>query len=391
MSNITVRERKPGVWTVHVETRDAAGKRAFQYATVKGSRKDADAERSRLMVALATAPGEEPAPAAVSNVLAGPTPLDTLTVAAWAERWLDTQRTMGVYKPQALRSVTRFAGYASMAWGPKRISSLTRTDVLAGFMLLAKHGLGPHRLHNAAAYGKRLMKDAAAAGVSVNMAHWDDLPLPRRPKSAGVVLTDADRAKVLAHVTKHRLGLLVRFALATGARRQEIVALEWRDINWRTSTVTISRAAYYDRDEVQRVGETKTESSRRTIKVPTSILAELRARRDQDEAAVLSTGAAAGEVEDMAVFRTGQGHVWSMDGLSAAVSDTLTAAGYPNVSLHDLRHMHATALLRAKQSPRAVQRRMGHSDIKVTLGVYGHILQDDDDTLADAMEQIING
>ena len=389
MANVTIRERKPNIWTVRVETRDEAGKRAFQYATVKGSRKDAENERARITVGLVTAPGDQPV--AVSNVLAGPTPLDTMTVAAWVERWLDTQRTMGVYRPQALRSVTRFCSYLTAAWGPKRISSLTRTDVLAGFMALATRGLGPHRLHNAAAYGKRVMKDAAVAGVSVNLAHWDDLPLPKRPKSSGVVLTDADRAKVLSHVAGHRLGLLVRFALGTGARRQEIVALEWRDFAWKAGTVTISRAAFYDRDEVQRIGETKTESSRRAIKLPTSILAELRQQRDRDEAAVLATGGVAGEVEDMAVFRTGHGHVWSMDGLSAAVSEALIAAGYPGVTLHDLRHMHATALLRAKQSPRAVQRRMGHSDIKVTLGVYGHVLQDDDDTLAEAMEMIVNG
>lgn len=389
MANITIRERKPGIWTLRVETRDAAGKRAFQYATVKGSRKDAENERARITVGLVTTPGDQPVE--VSNVIAGPTPLDTMTVGAWAERWIDTQKTMGVYRPQTLRSVTRYCVYVTMAWGTKRISSLTRTDVLAGLMMLAKHGLGAHRLHNAAVYGKRIMKDAAAAGVSVNLTHWDDLPLPKRPKSSGVVLTDADRAKVLAYVAGRRMGVLVRFALATGARRQEIVALEWRDFDWKAGTVTISRAAYYDRDEVQRVGETKTESSRRTIKLPASILAELRQQRDQDEAAVLATGAAAGEVEDMVVFRTEYGHVWSMDGLSAAVSATLTAAGYPGITLHDLRHMHATALLRAKQSPRAVQRRMGHSDIKVTLGVYGHILADDDDTLAEAMEKIVNG
>lgn len=388
MANVTIRERKPGIWTVRVETRDEAGKRAFQYATVKGSRRDAEGEKARIMVGLATTPGDQPAQ--VSNVLAGPAPLDSMTVAAWVQQWLDTKRTMGVYKPQALSSVVRFCRYVTAAWGPKRISGLTRSDVLAGLMTLAKQGLGPHSLRCAAAYGRRVVKDAAAVGVSVNLAHWDDLPLPRRPKSAGVVLTDTDQAKVLAFVAEHRAGLLVRFALATGARRQEIAALEWRDFNWRSGTVTISRAAYYDEDGAQRTGEPKTESSRRTIKLPASILAELREQRHRDEVAVLRTGGSAGEVEDMTAFRTSHGRPWSLDGLSSAVSEVLTAAGYPNVSLHDLRHMHATALLRAKLSPRAVQRRMGHSDISVTLGVYGHVLQDDDDTLADAMDQIIN-
>ena len=54
-------------------------------------------------------------------------------------------------------------------------------------------------------------------------------------------------------------------------------------------------------------------------------------------------------------------------------------------SLHSTRHTHATHLLRATGNVKAVSRRLGHSDIRVTLRVYAHVLDGDDEALASVM------
>lgn len=43
------------------------------------------------------------------------------------------------------------------------------------------------------------------------------------------------------------------------------------------------------------------------------------------------------------------------------------------LSLHGLRHTHATLLLAAGVHPKVVQERLGHSDISVTMSVYSHV------------------
>jgi integrase len=53
-----------------------------------------------------------------------------------------------------------------------------------------------------------------------------------------------------------------------------------------------------------------------------------------------------------------------------------------SLRFHDLRHTHATGLIAAGNSIKAVSRRLGHSDITITLKVYGHLLPDDDEKLA---------
>lgn len=54
-----------------------------------------------------------------------------------------------------------------------------------------------------------------------------------------------------------------------------------------------------------------------------------------------------------------------------------------SLRFHDLRHTHATGLIAAGNSIRAVSRRLGHSNITVTLNVYGQLPADDDSKLGD--------
>jgi integrase len=52
------------------------------------------------------------------------------------------------------------------------------------------------------------------------------------------------------------------------------------------------------------------------------------------------------------------------------------------IRFHDLRHTHASGLISAGHSIKAVSRRLGHSDISMTLKVYAHLMPDDDAKLA---------
>jgi integrase len=53
----------------------------------------------------------------------------------------------------------------------------------------------------------------------------------------------------------------------------------------------------------------------------------------------------------------------------------LEEAVLPAIRFHDLRHSAATILLAMGVSPLVVQKRLGHSSIGITLGVYGHVTE----------------
>ena len=49
-------------------------------------------------------------------------------------------------------------------------------------------------------------------------------------------------------------------------------------------------------------------------------------------------------------------------------------ANVPKIKFHDLRHTHATLLLKQGVNPKIVSERLGHSNISMTLSIYSHVL-----------------
>jgi len=52
----------------------------------------------------------------------------------------------------------------------------------------------------------------------------------------------------------------------------------------------------------------------------------------------------------------------------------VNSLGLKGIRLHDARHTHASIMLRQGVNPKVVSERLGHSDVNITLQIYGHIL-----------------
>src|SRR5262249_30221179 len=81
---------------------------------------------------------------------------------------------------------------------------------------------------------------------------------------------------------------------------------------------------------------------------------------------------------DGLVFADWDGSPWAPDRLSDNFADTLEAAGLPHVTLHTLRHTHASQLITSGADILTVSRRLGHASATVTLNVSGHIITTED-------------
>ena len=66
----------------------------------------------------------------------------------------------------------------------------------------------------------------------------------------------------------------------------------------------------------------------------------------------------------------------------------LRKADLPEITFHALRHTHATSLLASGHSIKAVAARLGHSDVKITLSTYAHVLPTDDAKLATGLNRM---
>ncbi|HCO02963.1 MAG TPA: hypothetical protein DIT48_06305 [Actinobacteria bacterium] len=91
------------------------------------------------------------------------------------------------------------------------------------------------------------------------------------------------------------------------------------------------------------------------------------------------------------IFAKPDGTPLDPDGFSASFGAIVRRSGLKRVRLHDLRHTHATLLLRQNVHPKVVQERLGHSSIAVTLDTYSHVGPNLQEQATLALDAVLRG
>ncbi|NHN28550.1 tyrosine-type recombinase/integrase [Paenibacillus sp. S3N08] len=74
------------------------------------------------------------------------------------------------------------------------------------------------------------------------------------------------------------------------------------------------------------------------------------------------------------VVCTSKGTLMSPRNLNRTWYRLLGKSELPKIRFHDLRHSHASLLMKLDQHPKIVQERLGHSSIRITLDTYSHVM-----------------
>jgi integrase len=190
----------------------------------------------------------------------------------------------------------------------------------------------------------------------------------------------------LAQESDPELATFIMLAASTGARRGELLALRWSDIDLDGARLSIERGIVRVGDDLIEQG-TKTHQSRRISLDPGTVSA-LKEHRER----VSDRAGAAGSAlnPDGFVFsRSVDGATpWHPDSTSRAFRGICREAGVTGVRLHDLRHYVATRLLAAGVDVRTVAGRLGHRNPSTTLNVYSHFVPETDREAAETLGRI---
>ena len=183
------------------------------------------------------------------------------------------------------------------------------------------------------------------------------------------------------------LGMLLLVGAVTGARRGELCALRWADLDLVTGSVLIHRALI---DVGGRVGEkdTKTHAARRLRLDPATVEALTVYRAATEErAAALGTALTP---DAFAFSHTADGSMpIRPDKVTGSFRRMADRLDLTHVRLHDLRHFAATRMLAAGVPVRTVSGRLGHADASTTLGVYAHFVDASDQDAAAVMGRLV--
>ena len=155
-----------------------------------------------------------------------------------------------------------------------------------------------------------------------------------------------------------------------GLRRSELLGLKWDSIDFENDRLTIKHTVSKVTKAVEK-DKTKNASSFRSFPLTPEAKAIFNSEKAR-EAANSFLLKKAYQKNDY-VFKWDDGHTYSPDYVSQQFSKLLKKHGLPHIRFHELRHSCASMLINAGFSLKDVQEWLGHSDIKMTANIYGHL------------------
>ncbi len=304
------------------------------------------------------------------------------TVAEFTKRWLQDWATGNVSNRTYARYEELLRRHVVARIGPIQIQKLTATALQSLYATLQRDGRGDRGLQARTVLHvhrvvHRMLGHAAQWGVvHSNVAANVDAPSVQAKEIE--TLTPGQVKAVFAKLRGTSLHIIASTLLATGMRRGELLALRWQDVDLdgAPALLRVEQSLEYTKRAGLVFKAPKTKYGRRPITLPLSTVAELRAhwKAQQERRLALGMGKAP---EDSLVFATWDGKPRSPNGLTKEWTRALAGTDRP-VTLHSLRHTHASTLIASGLDVLTISRRLGHGSPAITLTVYGHLFKPDD-------------
>lgn len=178
--------------------------------------------------------------------------------------------------------------------------------------------------------------------------------------------------------------MLYKLALYSGLRQGELLALTWNDINFdkcyidvNKTIVDIPNKTIAGRGKNEKVIQTpKTKSSIRIVNIPKSIITMLLEYKDK-QAEILGPYQHLQRFKNLdLIFCSKYGNYLDGSKIRKRFKSVLIDNNIEPRKFHNLRHTYATRLFELGESPKTVQKLLGHSTLSITMDTYTHVLED---------------
>lgn len=178
----------------------------------------------------------------------------------------------------------------------------------------------------------------------------------------------------------------VMLAVTLGLRRGEALGLQWSDIDLAEKTLTVRHSAICDADGF-RLSSPKTKNSRRTLLLPDMVCDALESALSNQQIMKYEAGSTYNSLNLVCCRR--DGNPFTTNALQHQFHDTLIKHDLPAIRFHDLRHTHATLMLRSHIPAKIVSSMLGHSSIGITLDTYSHVMTEMQEPVTGAWNKIL--
>jgi len=304
-----------------------------------------------------------------------------VTVSALVGTWLESREgRVSTTTLDLHRSIARTHINGS-AVGRKAVAALTVRDVNALLRAKRDAGLSPRTV--------KAVRDVLRAAiewaveqhvVQRNVVKYTEPPKQRPSQHRAMTVDEAKAFRAAARGTPYEAAFAVMLTL--GLRPGECLALSWTDVDLDARTLSVRHSLKRDGS----MSDAKNDGSRRQLTLTAGLVPLLRARKDaQAEERLKADGWGDGDL----IFTTHIGTPVNDRNLTLRTFRPICEqAGIGRWDLHELRHTCANLMLTNGVAIERVSKILGHSSIRVTADVYGHLVPRDLESAADAMDAL---
>jgi len=345
---------------------------------------DASGKRRRVKVSARTKAEARAKLAAVrKSIEAGVAGDQRTTVGEWLDQWV-------CQLPSSVKSVNTVDNikwvidlHLKPGIGGRRLRDLTPDDVDRLLRTKAAAGMSRSSLVRMHSVLKRALRLAERRGkLSRNVAALVDVPdgPARRSRSLTV-----KQARALLTVAKDDdLEALYVTGLMLGLRPGELLALCWGDVDLDEEVLHVRRTLKRERGRLL-LGDPKTPTSRRALRMPTPVVDALRAHRANQTKVRLA--APVWQDNDL-VFCTCVGTPLDPSNLRRGFARLTRAAELGHWHPHELRHSAASILSASGVPIEQIADVLGHAGTRTTSAVYRHLIEPTVRSAAEPMDSL---
>jgi len=347
------------------------GKYKYQWVSIKGTKKDAEKRLSELLHQLDNG----------SFIKPGKT-----TLGEYLEKWLSEY-----VKPNlSPRGFERYLGIVTHYFIPEMgniiLTQLKPEHIQKHYISMLNKNLSAATIRYHHAVIHKALQTAIKWGL-LNHNAADGVDVPHSRQNEMQTWDEYEVNCFLETARDSHYYALFHTALFTGMRRSELLALQWRDIDFHQ--IHVNRSLHQLRDGSYVFTQPKSAKSRRTIALSPSSVLTLTEHKEKQEGlrAILEIGLK----NDDLVFSTPDGKPLRPNTVTRAWAMLAAKAGVKPIRLHDARHSHASLMLKQGVHPKIVQERLGHSSIQITLDTYSHVAPGLQQAAAESFDRLVNG
>jgi len=242
-------------------------------------------------------------------------------------------------------------------------------------------------------YNHRILKNIFSRAVEWEVIKRNPVAPVQKPKVSykDVLPYDESEVKTLMQALEKEpihWQVMVKLAIHTGLRRGELLALEWRHVDWDRGHIDVQQSVSSTTAGVAKVKEPKTKKSRRKVGLSAAMLELLREfQRHQSEERNAIEDWQGGD--KLFIFAHPDGKAFHHERPYQWFRIFLKKNKLRYIRFHDLRHTAATLLINQGVHAKVIAERLGHGDITTTMNIYGHALQAADKDAANKVSDIL--